>query len=167
MELNGLRLRCEGGLAQLTFTEGDRGNPIDGPLCASLCEASILISDNPFVRCLLIDAEGKAFSHGGDVSAFAADLEQLTSNIKRWTTTLHSPISRLQRMDAPIVAAVHGVCAGGMSAFIAGSDLVIAAWRWPGGLPRAQPKPLVKCGGYCCRLQINRWRRSWSSKRKH
>jgi 2-(1,2-epoxy-1,2-dihydrophenyl)acetyl-CoA isomerase len=127
MELNGLRLRYEGGLAQLTFTEGNRGNPIDGPLCASLCEASILISDNPSVRCLLIDAEGKAFSYGGDVSALAADLDQLTSNIKRWTTTLHSAISRLQRMDAPIVAAVHGVCAGGMSAFIAGSDLVIAA----------------------------------------
>jgi 2-(1,2-epoxy-1,2-dihydrophenyl)acetyl-CoA isomerase len=29
-------------------------------------------------------------------------------------------------MDAPIVAAVHGVCAGGMSGVIAGSDIVIA-----------------------------------------
>ena len=30
-------------------------------------------------------------------------------------------------MDAPIVAAVHGVCAGGMSAFVAGADIVVAA----------------------------------------
>src|SRR3546814_19852998 len=30
-------------------------------------------------------------------------------------------------MDAPVVAAVHGVCAGGMSAFVAGADILIAA----------------------------------------
>jgi 2-(1,2-epoxy-1,2-dihydrophenyl)acetyl-CoA isomerase len=30
-------------------------------------------------------------------------------------------------MDAPIVAAVQGVCAGGMSGFIAGCDVVVAA----------------------------------------
>jgi 2-(1,2-epoxy-1,2-dihydrophenyl)acetyl-CoA isomerase len=127
MEFSGLRLEIAGGLGRLTFTEAERGNPIDGPLCSALCEAAIQLSENPHVRCLLIAAEGKAFSYGGDVGAFVADLDSLPSNIKRWTASLHSAIARLQRMNAPIVAAVHGICAGGMSAFIAGSDLVIAA----------------------------------------
>jgi 2-(1,2-epoxy-1,2-dihydrophenyl)acetyl-CoA isomerase len=127
MALHGLRLQAGDGLGRLTFTEGQRGNPIDGPLCDALCEAAIQISENPAIRCLLIDAEGKAFSYGGDVGAFVADFSQLSANIKRWTTTLHSAIARFQRMNAPIVAAVHGVCAGGMAAFVAGSDLVIAA----------------------------------------
>ena len=30
-------------------------------------------------------------------------------------------------MDAPIVTAVHGVCAGGMAALVAGADFVVAA----------------------------------------
>jgi 2-(1,2-epoxy-1,2-dihydrophenyl)acetyl-CoA isomerase len=127
MALHGLRLEVGDGLARLTFTEGRRGNPIDGPLCDALCEAAIQISENPAIRCLLIDAEGKAFSYGGDVGAFVADFGQLSANIKRWTTTLHSAIARFQRMNAPIVAAVHDVCAGGMAAFVAGSDMVIAA----------------------------------------
>jgi 2-(1,2-epoxy-1,2-dihydrophenyl)acetyl-CoA isomerase len=127
MELPAMKVRVEDGLARLTFTEPSRGNPIDGVFCASLCEAAILISEDPSVRCLLIDAEGKVFSYGGDVGVFVSALDRLTLEIKRWTTTLHSAISRFQRMNAPVVAAVHSVCAGGMSGFVAGSDVVIAA----------------------------------------
>jgi 2-(1,2-epoxy-1,2-dihydrophenyl)acetyl-CoA isomerase len=126
MVMTGLRLDIADGLAQLTFTEAARGNPIDGPLCASLSEAAIQISENRDIRCVLLAAEGKAFSYGGDLGAFVSELDELAQNIKRWTTTLHSSIARFQRMDAPLVAAVHGVCAGGMAALIAGSDVVIA-----------------------------------------
>lgn len=127
MEFKQLRLVVADGIARLTFCNADRGNPIDAVLCAEVCEAATQISEDPAVRCVLIDAEGKAFSYGGDISSFIDDLDGLPRNIKRWTTTLHSGIARLQRMDAPIVAAVHGVCAGGMSAFVAGADIVIAA----------------------------------------
>lgn len=122
-----LRLTVADGLARLTFTDAARGNPIDAVLCAEICEAAIRLSDDPAVRCVLLTAEGRAFSYGGDISSFVDDLDALPRNIKRWTTTLHSAIARLQRMDAPVVAAVQGVCAGGMSAFVAGSDIVVAA----------------------------------------
>lgn len=127
MSFSAMRLELDGALARLTFTDAARGNPIDGLLCNELSEAAIQISENPTIRCVLIAAEGKVFSFGGDIGAFMADLENLPSNIKRWTTTLHSAIARLQRMDAPVVSAVHSVCAGGMSAFVAGSDIVVAA----------------------------------------
>src|ERR1700722_9237139 len=127
MTYHGLRVDVVGGLARLTFNEAARGNPIDGPLCGALCEAAVQLSENSQVRCLLIAAEGRVVSYGGDVGAFVSNLDGLSLNIKRWTTTLHSAIARFQRMNAPIVAAVHGVCAGGMSALIAGSDFVVAA----------------------------------------
>jgi 2-(1,2-epoxy-1,2-dihydrophenyl)acetyl-CoA isomerase len=127
MTLVGLRLEVVEGLARLTFTEAARGNPIDGRLCAALCESAIQISENRDVRCVLLAAEGNVFSYGGDVDALASDLDGLAMNVKRWTTQLHGAIARFQRMDAPVVAAVHGVCAGGMAAIIAGSDVVIGA----------------------------------------
>jgi 2-(1,2-epoxy-1,2-dihydrophenyl)acetyl-CoA isomerase len=127
MKFTAMRLENARGLARLTFTDAGRGNPIDGTFCNEICEAATQLSVDPEVRCVLITAEGKAFSYGGDIGAFMADLQGLPANIKRWTTTLHSAVARLQRMDAPIVSAVHGVCAGGMSALVAGSDLVIAA----------------------------------------
>ena len=123
-----LSLRVESdGLARLTFTDAARGNPIDATLCAEIGEAAILLSEDPAVRAILLTAEGKAFSYGGDIASFTGDLDNLPRNIKRWTTTLHSGIARLQRGDAPIVAAVQGVCAGGMAAFVAGADIVVAA----------------------------------------
>lgn len=127
MTFRQLRLNVEDGLARLVFTDAARGNPIDAGLCAELSEAAILLSEDRSVRCLLVTAEGRAFSYGGDIASFTADLDSLARNIKRWTTTLHSAIARLQRMDAPVVAAVHGVCAGGMAAFVAGADMLVAS----------------------------------------
>jgi 2-(1,2-epoxy-1,2-dihydrophenyl)acetyl-CoA isomerase len=127
MELPGLRLDITAGLARITLTQAERGNPIDGAFCASFCETAIQVSQNPAIRCVLITAEGKAFSYGGDVSSLVADLDSLPLNIKRWTAPLHSAIARLQYMNAPMVAAIHGVCAGGMSGIIAGCDIVLAA----------------------------------------
>lgn len=127
MAFKTLSLVQEDGLARLTFTQAARGNPIDGQFCEEISEVAIQLSEDNAVRCVLVSAEGKAFSFGGDISAFVSDFDNLSRNIKRWTTTLHSAIARLQRMNAPIVTAVHGVCAGGMSGFVAGSDIVVAA----------------------------------------
>ena len=127
MAFKQMSLSVEDGLARLVLTNGARGNPIDGGFCTEICEAATLLTEDPAVRSVLITAEGKAFSYGGDLGSFAAEIDTLGRTIKRWTTALHSAIARLQRMDAPIVAAVHGVCAGGMAAFVAGSDIVIAA----------------------------------------
>jgi 2-(1,2-epoxy-1,2-dihydrophenyl)acetyl-CoA isomerase len=121
-----LRHETVDGLARLVFCNGARGNPIDAQFCAELCEAAAVLSTDERVRAVLVTAEGANFSFGGDIEAFVGDLDGLSANIKRWTATLHSAIARLQWMNAPIVAAVHGVCAGGMAALVAGADYVVA-----------------------------------------
>lgn len=127
MTFKQIEIAVEDGLARLTLTDPVRGNPIDEVFCAEMSEAAIQLSENRAVRSVLVTAQGKAFSYGGDISAFVSDFDGLPANIKRWTATLHSGIARLQRMDAPMVAAVHGVCAGGMSGFVAGCDYVVAS----------------------------------------
>ena len=122
-----LDLSVENGVATVCFNQPQRGNPIDGPLCNDICNLGIELSERPDVRAVLFTAEGeKAFSYGGDISAFLKDLDALPRLIKRWTADLHSGIARLQRMNAPIVAAVQGICAGGMAGFVAGADYVVA-----------------------------------------
>lgn len=122
-----LKLTIDNGLAHLVFTQAQRGNPIDGALCSEIKEASVILSESKEVRAVLVTAEGSAFSYGGDIASFLTQLDELPGMIKRWTSDLHMALARLQRMDAPIVAAVHGVCAGGMAAFVAGCDIVVAA----------------------------------------
>lgn len=127
MSYSSMRIDREDGLARLTFIQPARGNPIDGTLCAEFCDVANALSSDPTVRAVLISAEGKAFSFGGDIAMFLSTLDVLPQMIRRWTADLHVGIARMQRMDAPIVSAVHGICAGGMSGMIAGSDIVVAA----------------------------------------
>jgi 2-(1,2-epoxy-1,2-dihydrophenyl)acetyl-CoA isomerase len=127
MASRGLRLEIAQGLARLTLVDAQRGNPIDASFCSDLSEIAVQLSEDGDVRCVLLTAEGPVFSYGGDVNAFVEELEDLARNVKRWTAQLHSAIARLQRMDAPLVAAVHGVCAGGMASIVASCDVVVAA----------------------------------------
>lgn len=122
-----VQLSVENGLARLRFTEAARGNPIDLAFCDALCAAASELSSRSDLRAVLVTAEGKAFSYGGDIANFVAKLDDLPAEIKRMTTTMHSAVARLQRMDAPVVVAVHGICAGGMTAFVAGCDVVVSA----------------------------------------
>jgi 2-(1,2-epoxy-1,2-dihydrophenyl)acetyl-CoA isomerase len=127
MEFQATRVAFESGICRITLVQGARGNPIDGQLCLEIREIGNVLTARSDVRAVLIDAEGPAFSFGGDVTAFARDLDELPLTIERWTADLHIGIARLQRIDAPIVVAIQGVCAGGMTAFIAGADFSIAA----------------------------------------
>ncbi len=126
MTYTSMRIDRDGALARLTFIQPERGNPIDGTFCAEFCDVANELSGDASVRAVLITAEGKNFSFGGDVTMLAANLAKLPLMIKHWTADLHMGIARMQQMNAPIVAAVHGICAGGMSALVAGSDILVA-----------------------------------------
>lgn len=56
MTITGLRLEVHDGVAPLTFTQAARGSPIDGPLCTSLSETAIQISENRDIQCVLVSA---------------------------------------------------------------------------------------------------------------
>src|SRR5258708_4378707 len=109
---SGFSVAIADGIARLTLNDPTRGNPIDEPFCHSICEAAIQLSENPTVRCLLMSAEGKTFSFGGDISAFLSDLKNLPLNIKRWTSTLHSAIVRLQPTNTPLGSPGPRIAAG-------------------------------------------------------
>ncbi|MCB2050359.1 MAG: enoyl-CoA hydratase/isomerase family protein [Novosphingobium sp.] len=114
------------GVAHLTLAQGDRGNPIDGQFCAEFVDGANDLSASSAVRAILLGADGKNFSVGGDISAFVKNLDQLPVMIRKWTSGFHGGIARLQRADAPVVAAVQGICAGGGVALAAAADYVVA-----------------------------------------
>ena len=132
MSTTAITLSIGNGIARLHLTDSANGNPIHRRFCDELCDHAVELSSRGDVRAVLISAEGGNFGFGGDIGHFVAQGERLPSEIKRMTATIHSAIARLQRMDAPMVAAVQGVCAGGSAAFAAGADVVVSAdnARW-------------------------------------
>jgi len=122
-----MRIDREGGVARLVLTQAERGNPINGDFCQDFLDIANAISEDRSIRAVLLLSEGKNFSFGGDIASFTGELDRLPTMIKRWTSTLHAGIARFARMDAPVIAAVQGVSAGGINGLVAGADYVVAA----------------------------------------
>jgi len=127
MEFKTLLFDIRDNVAHITLNRPNEANSINEEMGKDLMHAALRCDEDPEIRAVLISGAGKIFSGGGDLKAFSAKGDQLPYYVKEITTYLHAAMSRLTRMDAPVVAAVHGAVAGaGMSIAIA-CDVVVAA----------------------------------------
>jgi 2-(1,2-epoxy-1,2-dihydrophenyl)acetyl-CoA isomerase len=115
----------DSGVAHITLDDADRGNPLNQYTVDCLARA-VRRARADDVHVVVLRAAGRAFCVGGDVSAFGAaeDPEQLVDDLAE---SLHRVLSDLERMDAIVVSAVHGVAAGAGVALAAAADVVLAA----------------------------------------
>ena len=114
------------GVARITLNRPEAANGINPELAAELASAAAACDGNPAVRVVILSANGRFFSAGGDVKAMAKMGDGMPAGLKALADDLHKATSTLARMSAPLVVAVNGVAAGaGFSLAIAG-DLVIA-----------------------------------------
>lgn len=129
MNENGKALRIEtdaSGLATVVFTQGERGNPIDGDFCRAWKRAILELWDWKPLRAVLIRAEGANFSVGGDLKTFQASRAELPKVVQEWTSDLHMGLARAWHLPVPIVVQVQGSAMGGAVALLAGCDFVMA-----------------------------------------
>lgn len=113
------------GLARLTLRRPDDANSIDLAMARDLSDATRHLADDDRVRAVLLTGEGKMFCGGGDVKSFAAT-DDLGAGLREITTHLHAGVSRLVRLDAPVVAAVQGSAAGAGLGLAMAADLAVA-----------------------------------------
>ena len=127
MDYTTLLFGVRDNVAHITLNRPEAANSINEEMGKDLMHAALRCDEDPEIRAVLISGAGKIFSGGGDLKAFSAKGNQLPYHVKEITTYLHAAMSRLTRMDAPVVAAVHGAVAGaGMSIAVA-CDIVVAA----------------------------------------
>jgi 2-(1,2-epoxy-1,2-dihydrophenyl)acetyl-CoA isomerase len=122
-----LTLQVKGGLARLTLAEPESRNALDRTMCVEFCAAAHELAGRGDVRCVLLSAQGKYFSVGGDVNTLSADLDGMPDTVRDLTSPMHLGLSRLCAMDAPLVACVQGIAAGGAVSLVANCDLVFSA----------------------------------------
>jgi 2-(1,2-epoxy-1,2-dihydrophenyl)acetyl-CoA isomerase len=113
------------GVARIRLADAERGNPLTPSMVQDLGRA-VRRARAGDVHVVVLSAAGRAFSVGGDVSAFAAaeDVEQMVDDMAE---SLHRVVSDLHRMDAVVVSVVRGTAAGAGVPLAAAADLVFAA----------------------------------------
>lgn len=127
MHYETLQLTVEDGLARLVLNQPALGNPFNAQMCADMGRVGSDLLGRGDVRAVLLTANGKFFTVGGDIRMFADQLDTLPTQILEWTSTLHMGLARLKRLNAPLIASVHGVCMGGGVALVGACDAVYAS----------------------------------------
>lgn len=127
MSYESIELSIQDGLARIVLNQPEIGNPFNEMFCHEWGEVANELSERSDLRAVLISANGKFFSVGGDIAMFAQNLDVLPAKIRQWTLGLHMGMARFARLDAPVVIAVHATAMGGAVALAAGCDLVYAA----------------------------------------
>lgn len=117
----------EDGIARLTLDRPTAGNAIDLELARALMEAAIQCDEDESVRCVVLTGRGRFFCAGGDIGEFAAAGASAGALLKALTGYLHLAISRLVRMDKPLISVVNGPAAGAGIGLAVLGDLVLAA----------------------------------------
>lgn len=129
MQVQNKAIRLEtspSGLATIVLTQAERGNPIDGDFCREFREIMNQLWTLKPLRAVLIRAEGKNFSVGGDIKSFAANTTQLPELIYQWTSDLHVGLARAWHLPVPVIVQAQGWTMGGAVAVLAGADIVVA-----------------------------------------
>ncbi len=125
-EYNCLEFDVRDGVAHVTLNRPEAGNAIDLELAQELLRAVMCCDEEPEVRAVVLAGAGRMFCVGGDLRSFTEQGEQLSHHLKEVTTYLHAAVSRMARMDPPVVAAVHGAAAGAGLSITCACDLVVA-----------------------------------------
>lgn len=122
-----LLLNIDAGIARITLNRPAAGNALHLALAQELAHAVLVCEQQPSVKVVLLTGNGPMFCAGGDLKAMAGFGEQVGLGVRELADALHRSISRLSRMDAPVVVAVNGPAAGAGLGLAMAGDIVIAA----------------------------------------
>ena len=128
MDLETINFKIENEIAYIELNRPKQYNSLNQTMANDLFKVSLECDDNPKIRSVLMTGSGEdAFCAGGDVNSFYKYGNKTSSHLKEVTTTLHGAISRLSRMNAPLIVAVNGVAAGAGFSFVGFADMAIAS----------------------------------------
>ena len=106
-------LTSHGNIAEVTINRPEAYNAFDKRLLFQLAGHLTTLSADPAVRGVVITGRGKAFCAGGDLKYTVNHRAGAAAAFHELAAQFHLAVIEIRRMPKPVVAAVHGVAAGG------------------------------------------------------
>jgi 2-(1,2-epoxy-1,2-dihydrophenyl)acetyl-CoA isomerase len=119
-----LRHTREGAIARIVFDHPQALNAIDSAMAQAFLGACRQIAADPSVRVVVLSGEGRAFMAGGDIAQFRDTPDSIPDQL---IGPMHEGLALLCKMNAPVIASLHGAVAGAGLSIALACDLSIAA----------------------------------------
>jgi 2-(1,2-epoxy-1,2-dihydrophenyl)acetyl-CoA isomerase len=116
-----------GAVAVLTLNRRERHNSLVPAFLEELLAAVGALQAEEGVRALVLQANGRSFSTGGDVAGFHKWMDDLEGYADSVVGLLNQVILALVELPVPVVTAVHSIVTGGSLGLVLGADLVLVA----------------------------------------
>jgi len=113
------------GIAIITINRPGRRNALDAEHYEALSQAWMRVRDDDAVRVAVVTGAGdKAFCAGADIKSWVGRDVELS---ELWLTQKGQLLNRGLEIWKPVIAAVNGVCVGGGTTLLLGTDIRVAA----------------------------------------
>jgi enoyl-CoA hydratase/carnithine racemase len=140
-----------GSLFEIALNRPDKRNAINLEMMAQLDTAVTQASRAAGVRAVILRGEGKAFSAGIDLTTFFALNEKYgdgwQQRMRLITHDFQAILTRLERLEVPVLAVIHGHCLGLAMELVLACDIRIAAVGTALGLPETRLGMIPDVGG--------------------
>jgi len=100
-------------VAHLVLNRPDVGNAVNKTMATELLHAAQTCRDDRQIKAVLLSARGPIFCAGGDLEYLNSFGDDAVAGVRALAHIFHEAMFVFSTMDAPVVAAVHGMTAGG------------------------------------------------------
>ena len=127
MDFETIEFSVSGNVAHLILSRPDIGNAVNMTMAEELRSAAQICRDDEHVRAVLLSSRGRMFCAGGDVGFLDSLGDDGPDTVKAMAHTFHEAMIIFSTMDAPVVAAIQGMAAGGGVSIAMMSSIAVAS----------------------------------------
>lgn len=146
-----VRTEHRGTIFEIILNRPEKRNAISQEMFAELDTVVTTANKIPGLRTVFIRGEGKAFSAGIDVTTLLQLADQYgphwQTRMRRITDEFQGVLTRLERLELPTIALLHGHCLGLALELALACDIRIAAAGTQLGLPETRLGIIPDVGG--------------------
>jgi 2-(1,2-epoxy-1,2-dihydrophenyl)acetyl-CoA isomerase len=124
---DGVRVRfaVSEGVARVTLARPAAGNAFDLAMAVAVQHALAECGERQDVRAVLISADGRDFSVGGDLRYLGANLDELPAIAAPLADAVQDVVARVAELPVPVVCAAGGAVAGAALGFLWAADVTV------------------------------------------
>ncbi|MDC0651685.1 enoyl-CoA hydratase/isomerase family protein [Alphaproteobacteria bacterium] len=121
-----IEYEVSGAVAKIALNRPDDGNTLNLEMAKELYEATNKTFVNKKIKALILTAKGKLFCGGGDLKFLLSNRKEVKKTLLEMVQYLHGAISRMARMDIPVITGINGTAGGGGFSLAITGDIIFS-----------------------------------------